>query len=130
VRAAGLEPHKPGPRRRLPGEVRPEVEQRGPAVPRELADELLASEERARLAEAHAAALERRLAAAERRAEIGRAFDRLHLDQRTILVLHHLDGRPLTDIADVLRIPVGTVKSRLHHARIALDRALAREGGR
>jgi hypothetical protein len=69
VRAAGLEPHKPGPRRRLPGEARPEVEQRGPAVPRELADELLAAEERARLAEAHAAALERRLAAAERRAE-------------------------------------------------------------
>ncbi|MEA2312451.1 MAG: Homing endonuclease associated repeat, partial [Solirubrobacteraceae bacterium] len=25
VRAAGLEPHKPGPRRRLPGEARPEV---------------------------------------------------------------------------------------------------------
>jgi hypothetical protein len=69
VRAAGLEPHKPGPRRRLPGEARPEVEQRGPAVPRGLADELLAAEERARLAEAHAAALERRLAAAERRAE-------------------------------------------------------------
>jgi len=70
------------------------------------------------------------LAAAERRAAIGRAFDRLGIDQRTILVLHHLDGRPLANIDEVLRIPVGTVKSRLHHARIALDRALRREGGR
>ena len=61
---------------------------------------------------------------------LARAFERLDADKRTILVLHHLDGRPLTDIGEVLRIPVGTVKSRLHHARIALDRALAREGGR
>src|ERR687884_2370806 len=34
VRAAGLEPHPPGPRRRLPREVRPDVEQRGPRPPR------------------------------------------------------------------------------------------------
>src|SRR3954454_9851982 len=67
VRAAGLDPHKPGPRRRLPGEARPEVDQRGPALPRALADELLAAEERTRLAEAHAAALERRLAGARGR---------------------------------------------------------------
>ena len=70
------------------------------------------------------------IAAADRRAALGRAFDRLTIDQRTLLVLHHFDGRALTDIADVLRVPVGTVKSRLHSARTALDRALAREGDR
>lgn len=69
VRAAGLEPHKPGPRRRLPGEARPDMEQRGPVAPRDLAEALLAAGERARHAEARAAALERRLAAAERRAQ-------------------------------------------------------------
>src|SRR5688500_1614145 len=70
VRAAGLEPHRPGPRRRLPGEARPlTATQRGPAEPRALADALLDAEERARQAEARAAALERRLASAERRAE-------------------------------------------------------------
>src|SRR5918997_2450062 len=69
VEAAGLEPHRPGPRRRLPGEASPEVAQRGPAVPRAVADELLAAEERARLAEAHAPPLEPRLAAPERPAE-------------------------------------------------------------
>jgi RNA polymerase sigma-70 factor (ECF subfamily) len=52
------------------------------------------------------------------------AFARLTVDQRTILVLHHLEQRPLTVIADVLGIPVGTAKSRLHAARAALDRAL------
>src|SRR6476469_3196866 len=75
VRAAGLEPHRPGPRRRLPGEARPAVEQRGPGVPRAVADELAAADERVRLAEAHAAALARRLAAAERRAQ--RAEDKV-----------------------------------------------------
>src|SRR5215213_11693891 len=54
VRAAGLEPHRPGPRRRLPGEARPGVDQRGPGVPRALAYELASAEERARLAEARA----------------------------------------------------------------------------
>src|SRR3954469_12925225 len=72
VRAAGLEPHRPGPRRRLPGEARPLVERRDDGwarVPRDVADELLAADERARLRAAHPAALERRRAVAERRAE-------------------------------------------------------------
>src|SRR5688572_470521 len=63
VRAAGLEPHRPGPRRRLPGEARPLVERREDGwarVPRDVADELLAADERARLAAAHAAAPEQR----------------------------------------------------------------------
>jgi hypothetical protein len=40
VRAAGLEPHRPGPRRRQPGAARPDVEQRAPAAPRAVEDEL------------------------------------------------------------------------------------------
>lgn len=56
-----------------------------------------------------------------------RAFDRLDADARAILVLHHLEGRPLADIAAVLGIPVGTAKSRLHTARRALEHALERE---
>jgi RNA polymerase sigma-70 factor (ECF subfamily) len=52
------------------------------------------------------------------------AFARLDTSQRTILVLHHLDHRPLQEIAAALGIPVGTAKSRLFHARRALERAL------
>jgi RNA polymerase sigma-70 factor (ECF subfamily) len=33
-------------------------------------------------------------------------------------------GLPLADVAEVLTIPVGTVKSRLHHARAAIAAAL------
>jgi RNA polymerase sigma-70 factor (ECF subfamily) len=56
-----------------------------------------------------------------------RAFGRLSVDQRAILVLHHLDALPITEIAARLGIPGGTVKSRLHSARRALERALAAE---
>jgi RNA polymerase sigma-70 factor, ECF subfamily len=55
---------------------------------------------------------------------LGRAIDRLSIDQRTILALHHLEERPVAQIADVLGIPVGTAKWRLHAARQALERAL------
>lgn len=61
------------------------------------------------------------------RQALERAFERLDADDRALLVLHHLDGRPLADLAAVLDIPIGTAKSRLHHARAALERALARE---
>jgi RNA polymerase sigma-70 factor (ECF subfamily) len=61
------------------------------------------------------------------RIALERAFNRLDADARAILVLHHLDGRPLSEIAAVLGVPVGTAKSRLHTARRALERALERE---
>jgi RNA polymerase sigma factor (sigma-70 family) len=56
-----------------------------------------------------------------------RAFESLSVDARAILVLHHLEGRPVAAIAEALAIPVGTVKSRLFGARRDLERALARE---
>jgi RNA polymerase sigma-70 factor (ECF subfamily) len=56
-----------------------------------------------------------------------RAFDRLSVDERAILTLHHGDGRGLDEVAAILGIPVGTVKSRLLRARRALERSLDRE---
>jgi RNA polymerase sigma-70 factor, ECF subfamily len=58
------------------------------------------------------------------REALQRAFNRLSIEQRTLLVLHHLERRPLAAIAEVLGIPVGTAKSRLHTARAALERTL------
>ena len=55
------------------------------------------------------------------------ALAKLAIEQRAILVLHHLDGRGLTEVAAVLGIPIGTAKSRLFAARRALERALERE---
>jgi RNA polymerase sigma-70 factor (ECF subfamily) len=55
------------------------------------------------------------------------AFDRLTVDERHILVLHHLHDLPLAQIASHLHIPIGTAKSRLWSARRALERALEAE---
>ncbi|MGA3030670.1 MAG: RNA polymerase sigma factor [Candidatus Limnocylindrales bacterium] len=56
-----------------------------------------------------------------------RAFARLSIDDRAVLVLHHLHERPVAEIAATLAAPEGTIKSRLHRARAALESALAKE---
>jgi RNA polymerase sigma-70 factor (ECF subfamily) len=61
------------------------------------------------------------------RAFVLAAFDRLTVDERHILVLHHLHDLPLAQIASRLDIPIGTAKSRLWSARRALERALEAE---
>jgi RNA polymerase sigma-70 factor (ECF subfamily) len=53
------------------------------------------------------------------------AFNRLSVDQRAILVLHHLYGYGVRDIAAWLDVPSGTVKWRLARARQALALELA-----
>jgi RNA polymerase sigma-70 factor (ECF subfamily) len=57
----------------------------------------------------------------------GRAFDTLDVQARALLVLRHLEDRSIAEIAEVLSIPEGTVKSRLFAARRSLESALARE---
>jgi RNA polymerase sigma factor (sigma-70 family) len=45
-------------------------------------------------------------------------------DQRAAVALYYLDGFTVAEIAEALAIPVGTVKTRLFHARRTLRRAL------
>jgi RNA polymerase sigma-70 factor (ECF subfamily) len=52
------------------------------------------------------------------------AFERLSVDHRHLLVVHHLHRVPVADLARDLGIPEGTAKWRLHAARAALTRAL------
>jgi RNA polymerase sigma-70 factor, ECF subfamily len=56
-----------------------------------------------------------------------RAIDRLSIGQRTILALHHVEERPVSEVATILGIPVGTAKWRLYSARAALERAMESE---
>lgn len=56
------------------------------------------------------------------------ALDQLRVDQRTILVLHHLEGHGVAELAEILEIRAGTVKSRLYTARAALAAALEAGG--
>ena len=61
----------------------------------------------------------------EERDQLDRAFRRLSVDHRAVLVLHHLQGLSLPEVAETLGIPLGTAKSRLHYAigavRASLD---------
>lgn len=52
------------------------------------------------------------------------AVSSLPLSQRVVVVLYYLNDLSLQEIADILQVPVGTVKSRLHYGRIALKRKL------
>ena len=69
-------------------------------------------------------AAEDRVVTVDDRDQLDRAFRRLTLEQRSVLVFHHYVGLPLPEVATRLGIPVGTAKSRLHHATAALRASL------
>jgi RNA polymerase sigma-70 factor, ECF subfamily len=84
------------------------------------------------LLETDAPRLEDDAATLANRDELERGFRRLPLDQRAVVVLHFYRGLPLVEVAQVLGIPTGTAKSRLHRATRTLRAALeadAREPG-
>ena len=60
--------------------------------------------------------------------DVRRALLRLPPEHRAVLVLHDVQDLPYEEVAQALGIPVGTVKSRLHRARVALGRELRGEG--
>lgn len=53
-------------------------------------------------------------------AEMARAIDTLPLEQKEALLLIALEGLPYQEAADILKIPLGTLMSRLGRARSAL----------
>jgi RNA polymerase sigma-70 factor, ECF subfamily len=63
---------------------------------------------------------------AEDAARVHAALDALGPELREVLVLRFLEEMVYTDIARVVGCPVGTVRSRLHHAKRALRRELER----
>ncbi len=69
------------------------------------------------------------------REELERAFHRLTLEQRAVVVLHFYLGLALKEVAEVLAIPEGTARSRLHYAlrvmrgAIEADSRAAHAGG-
>lgn len=62
--------------------------------------------------------------------DVRRALQHVPLEYRAALVLHDGHDISVQDVAEILGVPVGTVKSRLHRGRVALARALGiREPG-
>lgn len=58
------------------------------------------------------------------RDQLDRAFRRISIDHRAVVVLHHYLDMPLDEVADTLGVPAGTVRSRLFHAMRGLRAAL------
>ena len=58
---------------------------------------------------------------------VHRGLGMLPAPQREVLTLHYLNDLSTAEIASVLDCPPGTVKSRLHHARLALREVIERK---
>jgi len=68
-----------------------------------------------------------RLERQERARQVRTALATLTEEHRAILVLREMEGCCYETIADVLKLPVGTVRSRLHRARLQLREQLKEE---
>ena len=69
----------------------------------------------------------RALEAEEIRARIDEALSTLSVRHRTVFILREIEQMDYESIAELLRIPVGTVRSRLARSREALRQALERD---
>jgi RNA polymerase sigma-70 factor, ECF subfamily len=61
--------------------------------------------------------------------DVQRALARVPDDFRAALILHDVQDLPYEEVAEVLGVPIGTVKSRIHRGRVALARALEDDRG-
>ena len=63
----------------------------------------------------------------ERQLAVRKALAGLHENHRVVLVLFEIQGFAYEDVAHILQLPVGTVKSRINRARQALRQALEKQ---
>ncbi len=61
--------------------------------------------------------------------DVQRALLAVPEDYRVVMILHDVQDLPYEEVAAIVGIPVGTVKSRLHRGRVALARALRGRSG-
>jgi len=60
--------------------------------------------------------------------EIRRALQAISPEKRVVVVLYYLNDLSISEIAEILDLPLGTVKSRLHYGRQALKQQLGLDG--
>ncbi len=65
-----------------------------------------------------------RLERREQQRQVREAIERLDEDHRAVLVLREMDGCCYETIAEILDVPIGTVRSRLHRARLQMRQLL------
>ena len=71
---------------------------------------------------------EGRVLQAEKSKVLRQALDRLPEEMRTALVLTSMDGQSYEEAAEVLEVPVGTVRSRIARAKLKLQKILLESG--
>lgn len=94
------------------------------ACRKRIADMESLSGEKQEIEESSSYSLEEEVFAREQAAEVRRAVRQLDDKYRLPVYLHYMEGLPLQEIARVLKIPKGTVKSRLYQARESLRNML------
>jgi RNA polymerase sigma-70 factor (ECF subfamily) len=67
---------------------------------------------------------------AEQERRIQDALSRLSPEHRAVLVLKDMEGQKYEVMAEILQVPIGTIRSRLHRARSELREILERDGDR
>jgi RNA polymerase sigma-70 factor (ECF subfamily) len=70
---------------------------------------------------------EHALEKAEQEQRIQQALNRLSPEHRMVLVLKDMEGQKYESMAELLQVPVGTIRSRLHRARMELRELLQQE---
>ena len=68
---------------------------------------------------------EQEMLALELGGAIEAAISRLRAEYRTVVILRHVENRPYEEIAEIMDVPIGTVKTFLHRARTQLREALS-----
>jgi RNA polymerase sigma-70 factor (ECF subfamily) len=64
---------------------------------------------------------------AEQERRIQEALNRLSPEHRAVLIMKDMEGQKYETMAEVLQVPIGTVRSRLHRARVELRDLLSRD---
>ena len=64
---------------------------------------------------------------AEQRRRVQHALNRLSPEHRMVLVMKDMEGQKYETMAEILQVPIGTIRSRLHRARLELRQLLEQE---
>lgn len=65
----------------------------------------------------------------EQEQRIHQALGRLSPEHRAVLVMKDMEGQKYETMAEVLEVPIGTIRSRLHRARLELRELLEKDDG-
>lgn len=63
----------------------------------------------------------------EQEQKVRQALARMSPEHRAVLVMKDMEGQKYEDMAEVLQVPIGTIRSRLHRARLELRELLEQE---